>query len=187
MKRDLRPGSRIRSVSPLAVRKPLEHRLVVASPYAEGVRGPLAERHLALQPAHAENQDDLTIGVEIIELDAGERPVGHPVPHRCLWQVLQPGGGEQVPRGNRRRVCAYQVPAANERAIPRPRPRLAPTTTVVLPDKSLIIVLFHLRVHGFGGAAFRRRHGLLYSSWRRIQTCHASPSSRPFGARSRIG
>src|SRR2546429_9151155 len=30
----------------------------------------------------------------------------------------------------------------NARAIPRPRPRLAPTTTVVLPDKSLIIVLF---------------------------------------------
>jgi hypothetical protein len=26
-----------------------------------------------------------------------------------------------------------------------------------------------------------------YSSWRRIQVCHASPSSRPFGARSRIG
>src|SRR2546421_8503507 len=32
--------------------------------------------------------------------------------------------------------------SANARAIPRPRPRLAPTTTVVLPDKSLIIVLF---------------------------------------------
>src|SRR5258707_8299736 len=33
--------------------------------------------------------------------------------------------------------------SANARAIPRPRPPLAPTTTVVLPDKSLIIVLFH--------------------------------------------
>src|SRR5260370_14467 len=32
--------------------------------------------------------------------------------------------------------------SANARAIPRPRPRLAPTTTVVLPDKSLIIVPF---------------------------------------------
>src|SRR6266545_1922116 len=32
--------------------------------------------------------------------------------------------------------------SANARAIPRPKPRLAPTTTVVLPDKSLIIVLF---------------------------------------------
>src|SRR5712692_6051965 len=32
--------------------------------------------------------------------------------------------------------------SANARAIPRPRPRLAPTTTVVLPDKSLIVVLF---------------------------------------------
>src|SRR5947209_3416670 len=32
--------------------------------------------------------------------------------------------------------------SANARAIPRPNPRLAPTTTVVLPDKSLIIVLF---------------------------------------------
>jgi hypothetical protein len=28
---------------------------------------------------------------------------------------------------------------------------------------------------------------LSYSSWRRIQTCHSSPSSRPFSARSRIG
>ena len=27
---------------------------------------------------------------------------------------------------------------------------------------------------------------LSYSSWRRSQSCHASPSSRPFGARSRI-
>src|SRR6266852_4000582 len=32
--------------------------------------------------------------------------------------------------------------SANARAIPRPKPRLAPTTTVVLPDKSLITVLF---------------------------------------------
>src|SRR5438128_2983435 len=32
--------------------------------------------------------------------------------------------------------------AANARAIPRPKPRLAPTTTVVLPDKSLMFVLF---------------------------------------------
>src|SRR5262245_3287441 len=32
--------------------------------------------------------------------------------------------------------------SANARAIPRPKPRLAPTTTVVLPDKSLIIVPF---------------------------------------------
>src|SRR3989440_9573864 len=32
--------------------------------------------------------------------------------------------------------------SANAGAIPRPRPRLAPTTTVVLPDKSSILVLF---------------------------------------------
>src|SRR5580658_7769318 len=32
--------------------------------------------------------------------------------------------------------------SANATAIPRPRPRLAPTTTVVLPDKSLMVVLF---------------------------------------------
>src|SRR5438876_422065 len=32
--------------------------------------------------------------------------------------------------------------SANARAIPRPKPRLAPTTTVVLPDKSLMFVLF---------------------------------------------
>jgi hypothetical protein len=31
------------------------------------------------------------------------------------------------------------------------------------------------------------RHSLSYSSCRRIQSCHASPSSRPFGARSRMG
>ena len=37
--------------------------------------------------------------------------------------------------------------SANARAIPRPRPRLAPTTTVVLSDKSLMVVLFLLRVH----------------------------------------
>ena len=30
-------------------------------------------------------------------------------------------------------------------------------------------------------------HLLSYSSWRRIQSCHPSSSSRPFGARSRIG
>src|SRR5467141_2749953 len=30
--------------------------------------------------------------------------------------------------------------SANARAIPRPKPRLAPTTTVVLSDKSLMIV-----------------------------------------------
>src|SRR5829696_1443307 len=35
--------------------------------------------------------------------------------------------------------------SANARAIPRPKPRLAPTTTVVLPDKPLIIVLFLAR------------------------------------------
>src|SRR5882724_458507 len=32
--------------------------------------------------------------------------------------------------------------SANAPAIPRPKPRLAPTTTVVRPDKSLMIVLF---------------------------------------------
>jgi FAD/FMN-containing dehydrogenase len=31
------------------------------------------------------------------------------------------------------------------------------------------------------------RHRLSYSSWRRIQSWNPSPSSRPFGARSRIG
>jgi hypothetical protein len=37
-----------------------------------------------------------------------------------------------------------------------------------------------------GGTYFRTRHSLSYSSWRRIQSCGESPSSRPFGARSRI-
>ena len=32
-----------------------------------------------------------------------------PSPGRCSWQLLQPGGGEQVPRGSGRRVCPYQV------------------------------------------------------------------------------
>src|SRR2546428_2435525 len=59
--------------------------------------------------------------------------------------------------------------SANARAIPRPKPRLAPTTTVVLPDKSLIIVLFlyvSMVSRGLGGASFRTRHSLPYSSWR---------------------
>ena len=34
---------------------------------------------------------------------------GHPVPRRCSWQLLQPGGGEQVPGGSGRRVCPYQI------------------------------------------------------------------------------
>src|SRR6266702_910672 len=33
------------------------------------------------------------------------------------------------------------LPSANTRAIPCPKPQLAPTTTVVLPDQSLLIVL----------------------------------------------
>src|SRR5260221_2466261 len=42
-----------------------------------------------------------------------------------------------------RATATTAAPAsANARAIPRPRPRLAPATTVVLPGKSLIIVLF---------------------------------------------
>src|SRR5829696_8348897 len=42
-----------------------------------------------------------------------------------------------------RATATTAAPAsANARAIPRPKPRLAPTTTVVLPDKSLMIVLF---------------------------------------------
>ncbi len=34
---------------------------------------------------------------------------GQAVPRRCSWQLLQPGGGEQVPGGSGRRVCPYQV------------------------------------------------------------------------------
>src|SRR6266536_494970 len=42
-----------------------------------------------------------------------------------------------------RATATTAAPAsANAPAIPRPKPRLAPTTTVVLPDKSLIIPLF---------------------------------------------
>src|SRR5947208_2326954 len=45
--------------------------------------------------------------------------------------------------GPDRATATTGAPAsANAPAIPRPKPRLAPTTTVVLPDKSLIIVLF---------------------------------------------
>ena len=33
----------------------------------------------------------------------------------------------------------------------------------------------------------QRCHPSSYSSWRRIQSCQSAPSSRPFGARSRIG
>jgi hypothetical protein len=52
-----------------------------------------------------------------------------------------------------RAIATTGAPAsANARAIPRPKPRLAPTTTVVLPDKSLIVV-FPLRVRGFRSAA----------------------------------
>src|ERR1700722_18130490 len=39
--------------------------------------------------------------------------------------------------------------SANATAMPRPNPRLAPTTIVVLLDKSLIIVLFPLLTRGF--------------------------------------
>jgi hypothetical protein len=34
---------------------------------------------------------------------------GHPVPGRCSWQLLQPGGGEQLIGGSGRRVCPYQI------------------------------------------------------------------------------
>src|ERR1700694_5557735 len=34
---------------------------------------------------------------------------GRRVPRRCSWQLLQPGGGEQVPGGSGRRVCLYEV------------------------------------------------------------------------------
>jgi len=70
--------------------------------------------------------------------------------------------------GRLRATATTGAPAsANARAIPRPRPRLAPTTTVVLPDKSLIIVPFFAcpwfprsLPREVGGAAFRTRHWL---------------------------
>src|SRR5258708_3194887 len=86
-----------------------------------------------------------------------------------------------------RRDSSWAYPAMNARAIPRPRPRLGPTTTVVLPGRSLIIVLFlcvfmvpAVSASGeVGGAAFRTRHGLWYSSWRRH---HRPVSLRPWRA-----
>ena len=45
---------------------------------------------------------------------------------------------------------------------------------------------FGARCRGPGGAWADVRHWLSYSSWRRIQTWNASPSSRPLGSRSRI-
>jgi esterase len=42
-------------------------------------------------------------------------------------------------------------------------------------------------IHRGRGTFFRTRHSRSYSSWRRIQSCHASPLSRPVGSRSRIG
>jgi hypothetical protein len=93
----------------------------------------------------------------------------------------------------------------NARAFPRPKPRLVPTTTVVLPDTSLFLYvslvfvpyLFPARSPDagndgrperagarsgeVGGASFRMRHWRSYSSWWRYQ----SPVSlRPRGARS---
>ncbi len=62
---------------------------------------------------------------------------------------------------------------------------------LALPDTSEADDRFALSVSNKGKqkglASFRTRHSLSYSSCRRIQTCQASPSSRPFGAWSRIG
>src|SRR2546421_2130953 len=54
-----------------------------------------------------------------------------------------------------RATATTEAPAsANARAIPRPKPRLAPTTTVVLPDKSLIVTLLLCLSAGSLGVVF---------------------------------
>src|ERR1017187_2633063 len=56
--------------------------------------------------------------------------------------VGMPVDGERLPRLvlERTHQTTGAPASANARAIPRPRPRLAPTTTVVLPDKPLIVL-----------------------------------------------
>jgi Phage integrase, N-terminal SAM-like domain len=54
--------------------------------------------------------------------------------------------GHRRPPRRDGRAQAHRCRSANAPAIPRPKPRLAPTTTVVLPDKSPMIVLFFLCV-----------------------------------------
>src|SRR5260370_22093292 len=62
---------------------------------------------------------------------------------RDLGPDVRAGGGQLGKCRAVRATATTGAPAsANARAIPRPKPRLAPTTTVVLPHKSLIIVLF---------------------------------------------
>jgi hypothetical protein len=89
--------------------------------------------------------------------------------------------------------------SANARAIPRPSPRLAPTTTVVLSDKSLIIVLFpctamvsvappSVRVTGCrirrGGAATAASGRPRRGPWASGPGSRSSPSAPPPPARS---
>src|SRR5947209_525562 len=63
--------------------------------------------------------------------------------------------------------------SANARAIPRPKPRLAPTTTVVLLDKSLMVVLLVRMPVGSRGVvlvvAAPPEAGLVATEWRTVQ------------------
>jgi len=62
---------------------------------------------------------------------------------RDLGLDVRAGGGQLGTCRPGRATATTRAPAsASARAIPRPRLRLAPATTVVLPDRSLIIVLF---------------------------------------------
>src|SRR3989475_12648626 len=71
--------------------------------------------------------------------------------------------------------------SANARATPRPKPRLAHTTTVVLPDKSLIVVLF-LCVSTVSLAvvlvvAAPPEAGLVATEWRAIEPLVHAPQA----------
>lgn len=58
----------------------------------------LAAMYSALKPAH------VALGMR-----TGAGSMGPRSRAGCSWQLLQPGGGEQVPRGGGRRVCPHQV------------------------------------------------------------------------------
>src|SRR6266550_6527817 len=84
--------------------------------------------------------------------------------------------------GPDRATATTGAPAsANAPAIPRPKPRLAPTTTVVLPDKSLMLVLFFCVSMGSLAlvlvVAAPPQAGLVATEWRAVEPLVHTPEA----------